>query len=379
MNSDKDITLGEFLRHEREQRGITIEQVASATKVGVRILHSLEADHYAELPAKPFIRGFVNSYCRFISLDSKEVLSRFDHFVSQKVSERPNRESGHSGYAFDKKDGEQQSRTILTFAILGFIVLGVFAVLFLKPSLRHHRGSHVDRLKAAHETQPNGPTASPLIGPVNAPADVQAAKPPEKPAEQAAATPPPVVQTAAQPAAAASEPQPIAQEAKSEPKVEVKPEVKQEAKPVENKVPANLPGENPADPLDSGLGLAADQMQYKVIFKINDDVWVRYQVDDKPIRKFIVRKNKTLILRARNEIRVQVSDPEAVKFNLNGKGFLDFSAAKKAANKQGNLTVFFPEERADQIEKPFGNEKPLPEEVPEVKVDNSSQVPAPSP
>ena len=52
-------SLGEFLRLERERRGITIEQVASATKVSVRLLHSLEADQYSELPAKPFVRGFV--------------------------------------------------------------------------------------------------------------------------------------------------------------------------------------------------------------------------------------------------------------------------------------------------------------------------------
>src|ERR1700733_2943944 len=108
MTSEKDISLGEFLRHERERRGITIEQVASATKVGVRTLHALEADHFAELPAKPFIRGFVTSYCRFIGLDAKEVLSRFDSFIDKKASDRPNREAGHSGYAFEKKDGEQQ-------------------------------------------------------------------------------------------------------------------------------------------------------------------------------------------------------------------------------------------------------------------------------
>src|SRR3954451_4240955 len=101
MALEKDISLGEFLRQEREHRCITIEQVASATKVGVRTLHSLEEDHYAELPAKPFVRGFVTAYCRFIGLDPKEVLARFDEYISSKSNERPNREAGHSGYAFE--------------------------------------------------------------------------------------------------------------------------------------------------------------------------------------------------------------------------------------------------------------------------------------
>src|SRR6476620_670397 len=141
MTTEKDITLGEFLRHERERRGLTIDQVASATKVGVRTLHSLEADLFSELPAKPFIRGFVTSYCRFIGLDPKETIAKYDDFICRKVTERPNRESGHSGYAFEKKDGEQQSRTILLIAIFGFIALGGMAMIFLKPSLRHRHSS----------------------------------------------------------------------------------------------------------------------------------------------------------------------------------------------------------------------------------------------
>src|SRR5689334_2016055 len=112
MSTEAHLSLGEFLRQERERRGITLEQVASATKIGVKNLHALEADHYVDLPAKPFIRGFVNSYCRFIGLDSKETLTRFGKFIDSKAADRPNREGGHSGYAFEKREGEQ-SRTVL--------------------------------------------------------------------------------------------------------------------------------------------------------------------------------------------------------------------------------------------------------------------------
>jgi cytoskeleton protein RodZ len=160
MVPQKDVSLGEFLRYERELRGITIEQVASATKVGVRTLHALEADHYSELPAKPFIRGFVNSYCRFIGLDSKELLARFDDYINSKASERPNREAGHSGYAFEKRDGEQQSRTLLLVAMFGFVVVGGGAILFLKPSFHHQRSTHADKLRAAHSSEIETPVTA---------------------------------------------------------------------------------------------------------------------------------------------------------------------------------------------------------------------------
>src|SRR3989338_692112 len=99
MSNEKELTWGEFLRQEREKRGLTIDQVASATKVGIKTLHALEADLYAELPAKPFIRGFVTAYCRFLGLSPSEVLSQFGDYVAAKLKERPTRSSGHSGYA----------------------------------------------------------------------------------------------------------------------------------------------------------------------------------------------------------------------------------------------------------------------------------------
>src|SRR3989338_10834209 len=105
--SGQPSSLGEFLRQERERRGITIEQVASGRKISVRLLHSIEADRYGELPAKPFVRGFVQSYARFVGLDAAEVLARYRAFLDEKSADRPAKDSGHSGDAFEKKDGER--------------------------------------------------------------------------------------------------------------------------------------------------------------------------------------------------------------------------------------------------------------------------------
>lgn len=87
-------SLGEFLRHEREKRGFTVEQVASATKISLRLLHSLENDLYQELPARPFIRGFVIAYCRFLGIHPQEVLTRFSHFIEEKARSDPRRTQG---------------------------------------------------------------------------------------------------------------------------------------------------------------------------------------------------------------------------------------------------------------------------------------------
>ncbi len=312
--SEKDVTLGEFLRNERELRGITIEQVASATKVGVRTLHALEADHYSELPAKPYIRGFVTSYCRFIGLDPKEIRSRFDQYISKRAMDRPNREGGHSGYAFEKKDGDQQSRTILMIGICAFMVIGGGFVLFFKPSLKHHRASHIDRLRAAQSTsvtQEGGVTPAAQVLPSPAASlSVVAEHGSGSPApqrEEASA----ISQTAGSNAGWSG---PLSVEPAGVP--EVSPQAVQPSPS-----PVSSSNVSSDDPLDSGLALKTDEIHHKAIFKPEVDVWFRYQVDARPVRKFIVRKGKVLVLRAAHQILVQVTEPGFVPFSYNGKNY----------------------------------------------------------
>jgi hypothetical protein len=63
------------------------------------------------------VRGFINSYARFIGLNPKDILTQYGGFLENKVQDRPARDAGHSGYAFEKREGDQ-SRTIL-WAVLG--------------------------------------------------------------------------------------------------------------------------------------------------------------------------------------------------------------------------------------------------------------------
>ncbi|NDD92764.1 helix-turn-helix domain-containing protein, partial [bacterium] len=146
-------SLGAFLRHERERRGVTVEQVVSATKISVKMIHALENDQYADLPAKPFIRGFVVSYCRFLGIPSHEVLTRFAPYLEERAQERPKRDTGHSGYAFEKKEGDG-GRTGLWILMGTMLVGGALMIAIFKPTLKRHRKSHVEKLQLANPPQP---------------------------------------------------------------------------------------------------------------------------------------------------------------------------------------------------------------------------------
>jgi cytoskeleton protein RodZ len=70
-------SLGQTLREEREARNISIEEIASATKIVPRYLDALEADRLDQMPGGFFIRGIIRTYAKSIGLDPEEVLNRY--------------------------------------------------------------------------------------------------------------------------------------------------------------------------------------------------------------------------------------------------------------------------------------------------------------
>lgn len=70
-------SFGARLKHEREQRRITLEQISQSTKIGTRFLQALEEDHFQQLPGGIFNKGFVRAYARFIGIDEEQALADY--------------------------------------------------------------------------------------------------------------------------------------------------------------------------------------------------------------------------------------------------------------------------------------------------------------
>src|SRR5512147_2092556 len=76
-DSSRD-SLGADLRKQREIRGVTLKEIADATKISKRYLEALEEDKYDTLPAPVFTRGFVREYARYLGLNSEEMVNRYN-------------------------------------------------------------------------------------------------------------------------------------------------------------------------------------------------------------------------------------------------------------------------------------------------------------
>lgn len=70
-------SFGAKLKLQREQRGVTLEQISETTKIGGRFLRALEDDRFDQLPGGIFNKGFVRSYARCVGIDEDEAVAGY--------------------------------------------------------------------------------------------------------------------------------------------------------------------------------------------------------------------------------------------------------------------------------------------------------------
>jgi cytoskeletal protein RodZ len=70
-------SFGENLRRERELRGVSLREVADATKISLQFLQALENDRFEKLPGGLFPRAFVRQYARHLGLDAERYVAEF--------------------------------------------------------------------------------------------------------------------------------------------------------------------------------------------------------------------------------------------------------------------------------------------------------------
>jgi cytoskeleton protein RodZ len=68
---------GEHLKREREMRGVSLEEVSAATRIGTRFLEALENEQWDQLPGGVFNRGFIRAIARFLGLDEEGLVSEY--------------------------------------------------------------------------------------------------------------------------------------------------------------------------------------------------------------------------------------------------------------------------------------------------------------
>ena len=137
--------IGTFLRREREDRGLSLDEIADVTRIPSQSLAFLEEGRFESLPGDPFVRGFLRAYARALGVKTDDVLARYSIEVRLRdVLPLPPR-------AID--DGDARGRRFgLAIALVVFAVLATLAISF---RLRSRTQDHPEQL--SHRVAPSPP------------------------------------------------------------------------------------------------------------------------------------------------------------------------------------------------------------------------------
>jgi cytoskeleton protein RodZ len=130
------LTLGEKLRQAREERGISISEVAEQTRISSLYLQSIENDDYKPLPGGIFNKGFVKSYAKFIGIDEQEALDDYAKLTADWESRNP---SDVRTYRPEVLTDDRSGGSLIPTIIFAGIILALMTggVLFVVNYLRN--------------------------------------------------------------------------------------------------------------------------------------------------------------------------------------------------------------------------------------------------
>jgi transcriptional regulator with XRE-family HTH domain len=102
------MSLGETLRLARTEKGLTIPQVADATRIMVQIVEDLERDDFRRIAAPIYGRGFIKLYADILGLPTEPLIQEFMELYTGSRSPQVVRRSVDGGFPAPEPDGDSE-------------------------------------------------------------------------------------------------------------------------------------------------------------------------------------------------------------------------------------------------------------------------------
>ena len=117
---------GERLRAAREEKGLSLEDIAAQTRIPRRHLESIETADWEKLPAPTYTIGFARSYASSVGLDRAEIA---DQLRAEMGGQRP--QSAMSPEVFEPADPARTMPKSLVFGAIAAVILLVLIMMWL--------------------------------------------------------------------------------------------------------------------------------------------------------------------------------------------------------------------------------------------------------
>jgi cytoskeleton protein RodZ len=119
-------SIGDFFKQVRETKGLTVDEVASKTRIRTDFVKALEEGNFAKLPDQVFARGFVRSYARSLGLDEEDAIHRFIQSAGAFYEKQDERERLKVRQAEEERKRQANRKAVaiaIGIAILTLVIL----------------------------------------------------------------------------------------------------------------------------------------------------------------------------------------------------------------------------------------------------------------
>ncbi|MBN2055062.1 helix-turn-helix domain-containing protein [bacterium] len=80
-------SFGEFIREQREKRGLGLVAIEEYTRVNIRYLTAIETDDFDNYPPQAYALGFIRSYARALGLDEDDTVDTYHYHHGKYLEE----------------------------------------------------------------------------------------------------------------------------------------------------------------------------------------------------------------------------------------------------------------------------------------------------
>ena len=282
--------LGKYLKAERKKQKVSVDEIASHTKIPVRFIQAIEANQFDQIPNAVSAKGFLRGYAQFLGLDTAEISEAFDEELRSTT-----KGSSEQDEILSHLQVKRPSRLPFPRRVI-FLVGGVVLLLLVFVGLLPEQKNSL-----------RTPSPPPIL-------EEQITTREDKPAGdeefvekmQITETSPTAEETAAVPLdeTAIQENTEVESE-KVLTAIKVRPEEAEEpASPSENEPPPVSPAEEPS--------------MHLLYVEAIEPTWVQVEIDGDEIREALLQPNDSVRWKAKEKFLLKVGNAGGVKVRLNG-------------------------------------------------------------
>ncbi|WP_447969588.1 helix-turn-helix domain-containing protein [Nitrospira sp. M1] len=268
-------SIGVYLKKVRETQGLSLDQVASLTRIQSKFLQALEDEAFQQLPERVFTRGFVRTYARSLGISEEDALRRFSESSSEYYQEGQKAQHQAQLQIQEEKRGKLNRNLVIIISIIILVALG-----FLLPNQQEH------------------------------------SPPPESPPEQENAE----LAPSARPTAEQSDVQTEVTELEDSP-IKEEPSPDQEPQPTLNSLPTIAPPPVPETPMQSTPAEPISTPTDPLLLEIQATqlTWVVVKSDNDSPKEALLQPGQTATWKAQQQFTLTLGNAAGSVVKLNGE------------------------------------------------------------